>query len=82
MSYNHLYNYDERLLDNDIANIDGVDEGDEMYEHFAITVDKGQSMIRLDKYLTARLENTSRNRIQCAADGQNILVYLLKPAPP
>mgnify|MGYP002512337048 CR=1 FL=1 len=42
-----------------------------LYEHYAITVDKGQSMMRLDKFLTARLEHTSRNRIQAAADGQN-----------
>ena len=68
-----------------VADIDV--EGDEMYEHFSVTVDKGQSMMRLDKYLTIRLENTSRNRIQAAADGQNILVngkpqkssYKIKP---
>jgi 23S rRNA pseudouridine1911/1915/1917 synthase len=45
-----------------------------MYEHFSITVDKGQSQMRLDKFLTIRLEHTSRNRIQTAADGKNILV--------
>ena len=58
----------------DIVASDSVEEGDEMYEHFAVTVDKGLSMMRLDKYLTIRLENTSRNRIQAAADGGNILV--------
>ena len=71
----------------DIVASDSVEEGDEMYEHFAVTVDKGQSMMRLDKYLTIRLENTSRNRIQTAADGGNILVngkpqkssYKIKP---
>ena len=35
-----------------------------LYEHYAITVDKGQSMMRLDKYLTTHIENCSRNRIQ------------------
>ena len=66
---------DEALLDElDIEQTEGGDEGDEMYEHFAVTVDKGQSMMRLDKFLTARLENTSRNRIQMAADGGNIIV--------
>ncbi len=53
------------------------EDGDEesgLYEHFAVTVDKGQSMLRLDKYLTIRMENCSRNRIQAAADSGNILV--------
>jgi 23S rRNA pseudouridine1911/1915/1917 synthase len=66
-----LYKEDVELLD---GVTDGVDEGDEMYEHFSVTVDKGQSQMRLDKYLTIRLEHTSRNRIQTAADGKNILV--------
>ncbi len=50
------------------------EESDEMFEHFSIVVDKGQSLLRLDKFLTCRMENTSRNRIQAAADGGNILV--------
>lgn len=62
--------------DNDELPIgDLPDEGaEEMFEHFALTVDKGQSLIRIDKFLTDRLEKTSRNRIQAAADGGNILV--------
>lgn len=47
---------------------------DERYEHFAVTVDKGQALMRLDKYLTARMEHASRNRIQTAADNGQILV--------
>lgn len=49
-------------------------EGAGLYEHFSITADKGQSMLRLDKFLTIHMENCSRNRIQAAADGGNILV--------
>ena len=58
----------DEMLDDELDAVasDSVEEGDEMYEHFAVTVDKGQSMMRLDKYLTIRLENTSRNRIQTA----------------
>lgn len=76
----------------DIDRIDGVDgadedEQDELYEHFAITVDRGQSLMRLDKFLTTRMENCSRNRIQVAADNGSILVdgvvrkssYKIKP---
>lgn len=50
------------------------EQSDELFEHFAITVDKGQSLLRLDKFLVCRLENTSRNRIQAAADSGNVLV--------
>jgi 23S rRNA pseudouridine1911/1915/1917 synthase len=50
------------------------DSQDELYEHFAVTVDKGQSMLRIDKYLTDRLENCSRSRVQTAADSGNVLV--------
>ena len=50
------------------------DEASGLYEHFAITADKGQSLLRLDKYLTSHMENCSRNRIQAAADSGNILV--------
>ncbi len=62
-------------------------EGKELYEHFRILVDKGQSLLRIDKFLTARLEHVSRNRIQQAAEAGNILVngkavksnYRIKP---
>ena len=49
-------------------------EEQELYEHFRITVDKGQSLLRIDKFLMNRMENVSRNRIQNAAIAGNILV--------
>lgn len=63
------------------------DEADELYEHFNIVVDKGQALIRIDKFLFERLTNTSRNRIQTAAKAGSILVnkkpvksnYKIKP---
>ena len=60
-----------------VENFDIEDDGEEqggLYEHFRFTVDKGQSLLRIDKFLTSRIENASRNRIQTAADGGNILV--------
>ncbi len=53
---------------------DEDDEAAGLYEHFAITADKGQSLLRLDKFLTAHMLHCSRNRIQAAADSGNILV--------
>lgn len=45
-----------------------VNDPAELYEHFRVVVDKGQSPVRIDKYLFERLVNSSRNRIQRAAD--------------
>lgn len=53
---------------------EGTEGQEELYEHFAITADKGQSLLRLDKFLTIHMQRCSRNRIQAAADSGNILV--------
>ena len=50
------------------------EEGNELYEHFRFVADKGQNLLRVDKFLTARIENASRNRIQQAAEAKCILV--------
>ena len=44
------------------------DSEDEFFEHFRFVADKGQSLLRVDKFLVDRIENASRNRIQSAAD--------------
>ncbi len=49
-------------------------DGKEMFEHFRFVADKGQKMLRVDKFLVARMEKTSRNRIQQAADADCIVV--------
>ena len=50
-----------------------VDNPAELYEHFRVVVDKGQSQVRVDKYLFERLVNSSRTRIQKAADAGLIM---------
>ncbi|MCD2260166.1 RluA family pseudouridine synthase [Psychroserpens luteolus] len=47
---------------------------DELFEHHAFTVDKGQAPLRIDKYLMNRIENATRNKIQTAAKGGSIYV--------
>jgi 23S rRNA pseudouridine1911/1915/1917 synthase len=62
-------------------------ENEGMYDHFRLTVDPGQSLIRIDVFLANRLDNASRSRIQAAAEQGNILVngapvrssYKIKP---
>ncbi|MGB1308880.1 MAG: RluA family pseudouridine synthase [Oceanihabitans sp.] len=49
-------------------------KSDDLYEHHAITVDKGQAPLRIDKYLMNRIENAIRNKIQTAAKNGNIFV--------
>lgn len=55
----------------------GADDSDEvqnLYEHYRYEVDKGQSQLRIDKYLTNIMAGVSRNRIQEAANVGQILV--------
>ncbi|MDE7426845.1 MAG: RluA family pseudouridine synthase [Muribaculaceae bacterium] len=49
-------------------------EGRELYEHFRFVADPGQTLLRVDKFLVSRLEKSSRNRIQQAAEAGCILV--------
>ena len=57
------------------------------FEHYRFVADKGQSTIRVDKYLTAHMEKTSRHRIQLAIGAGYVLVndkivksnYTVKP---
>lgn len=45
-----------------------------LFEHYAVIVDPGQSLMRIDKFLSDRLKHASRSRLQAAADAGNILV--------
>ncbi len=60
---------------------DELVEQQELFEHYRFKVDPGQSLLRIDKYLFARIENISRTRITNAAIAGNILVNN-KPVKP
>ena len=47
---------------------------DELYEHHRFEASKGQSALRVDKFLMNLIENTTRNKIQQAAENGSILV--------
>ncbi|MBN2262339.1 MAG: RluA family pseudouridine synthase [Prolixibacteraceae bacterium] len=57
-------------------NFDDTEELDDnnLYEHFRFEADAGQKTMRIDKFLVNRMESTSRNRIQQAADAGSIMV--------
>lgn len=65
-----------------------IEEQPELYEHYNITVDNGQNLLRVDKFLMHKIQNASRTKIQAAADAGSILVngkpvkssYKVKPA--
>lgn len=50
------------------------EEEEELFEHHKFIVDKGQSPLRIDKFLMNKLENASRSKIQSNAEAGNILV--------
>ncbi|MEG0517765.1 MAG: RluA family pseudouridine synthase [Bacteroidales bacterium] len=69
--------YDEELTENDDVlseNQNFETEGDGMFEHFRFVADKGQSMLRVDKYITNHMEKTSRHRVQLAIDAGYVRV--------
>jgi 23S rRNA pseudouridine1911/1915/1917 synthase len=61
---------------------------EELFERLAITVDKGQEPLRIDKFLQARMQGGSRNKIQRAIEQGMVQVngktikanYKIKPA--
>ena len=64
------------MIEEDILTppIEDDDETGQLYEHFRVEVDKGQEPERIDKYLSVRMQHSSRNRIQKAADAGSIHV--------
>lgn len=65
-----------------------IEEEDEVsFEHYRFVSDKGQSQLRVDKFLTEKLEKTSRHRVQLAIGAGYVLVngkrvkanYIVKP---
>lgn len=47
---------------------------DDLYEHYRFEVASGQGLLRIDKYLHGLIQNSTRNKIQQAADNGDIYV--------
>jgi 23S rRNA pseudouridine1911/1915/1917 synthase len=63
---------DKDLLDDEV--LDTLEQSDDLYEHHRILIDKGQSQVRIDKYLMDRLLRVSRSKIQNAIRAGAVLV--------
>ncbi|WP_128543913.1 RluA family pseudouridine synthase [Larkinella soli] len=66
----------------------GIDpEEEELYEHYRIVADRGQNLMRIDRFLVDRIQNATRTRIQNAIDTESVKVnnrgvkasYKIKP---
>lgn len=72
----YFYDKDDEQLEDDLLleEEDGETSANPMYEHFRFVADKGQSLLRVDKFLGDRMMSATRNRIQLAAEAGCILV--------
>jgi len=78
---------DENELIDEFDEIEESEDG-ALFEHYNIVVDPGQTLLRIDKFLSNRLMNATRSRLQQAADEGKILVnkipvkssYKVKPS--
>lgn len=75
------------IIDDLADDVEDITNDGDLFEHLRVVVDAGQSMLRIDKYLTNRIENATRNKIQESADSGFIKVngvavkssYRIKP---
>jgi 23S rRNA pseudouridine1911/1915/1917 synthase len=76
------------MADEDIElSADENENGDELYQRFTFSIDKGQEPYRIDKFLMNRIEGATRNKLQQAINGGMVLVngaavkqnYKIKP---
>ena len=66
---------------------DQAEISDELYEQHSLKIDGGQEPLRIDKFLVARIEYATRNKVQKAIDAGRVLVngkatqsnYKIKP---
>ena len=65
---------DDDEVRDEAAPVIDIGDGRDLYEHFRFVADKGQALLRVDKFLTERLQKSSRNRVQQAAEAGCILV--------
>lgn len=62
------------IINDDPDELDDAGEEIEQFEHYRFIADPGQGLLRIDKFLANRIEGTSRNRIQIAAEAGSIFV--------
>ena len=84
-----IHSSEELYLNPDSSYSESADDEnvEELFEHHRFVVDKGQSLMRIDKYITSRMFETSRSRVQMAIEAGYVRVggvivksnYKIKP---
>ena len=74
---------DDEQVDDLLQPEEGEDKAPQLYEHFRFVADRGQSLLRVDKFLVDRMFGATRNRIQSAADAGCIMANgsVFQPGP-
>ena len=62
------------MRDIDLIADDNASSEDELYEHHRFEVDRGQELLRIDKYLVNFIQNATRNKVQNAIRSGSVLV--------
>lgn len=78
----------EDEIETSLDDIEPINDEIQLYEHFRVVADRGQGLMRVDKFLCDHLEHASRNRIQKAAEAGMVMAngkpiksnYKVKPA--
>jgi 23S rRNA pseudouridine1911/1915/1917 synthase len=60
--------------EDELEELDAQDADQDMFEHYRIEVEKGQFLLRIDKFLMNRTPNATRTKIQQSAENGNVLV--------
>lgn len=68
--------FNDEIEDEQVDDLFQPEDGEDnvpLYEHFRFVADRGQSLLRVDKFLVDRMMGATRNRIQLAADAGCIM---------
>ena len=63
-----------KMKEEEFDSIEDQDDDQELFEHYRIEVEKGQHLLRIDKFLMNRTQNATRSKIQQSAENGSILV--------
>lgn len=63
----------EEEIETSVDDLEPIDDEIQLFEHYRVVADKGQTLIRVDKFLMNLLELASRNRVQKAADAGMVM---------
>ena len=65
---------DANTFNDQDENVEGAEGAEELFERFSLVVDRGQEPMRLDKFLVARIEGASRNKVQQSIESGRVTV--------